>query len=77
LNELLFRHGMNPSQPDWLRITPLHHFARTGDVEMAQIFIEKGADLNARDEDICSTPLGWAASPHISPTIGKRPSNMA
>jgi ankyrin repeat protein len=77
LNELLFRHGMNPSQPDWLRITPLHHFARTGDVERAQIFIEKGADLNARDEDICSTPLGWAASPHISPTIGKRPSNMA
>jgi ankyrin repeat protein len=25
------------------------------------IFIEHGADLHARDEDICSTPLGWAA----------------
>jgi ankyrin repeat protein len=61
LNELLFEHGMDPSQPDWLRITPLHQFARTGDVETALIFIEHGADLNARDEDVCSTPLGWAA----------------
>jgi ankyrin repeat protein len=61
LNELLFEHGMNPSQPDWLHATPLHHFARKGDVEKAELFIEHGADLHARDEDICSTPLGWAA----------------
>ena len=61
LNELLFAHGMNPSQPDWLLVTPLHHFARTGDVERAALFIEHGADLHARDEDLCSTPLGWAA----------------
>src|SRR5262249_9879978 len=61
LNELLFRHGMNPSQPDWLRITPLHQFARKGELEKAAIFIDHGADLHARDEDICSTPLGWAA----------------
>ncbi|MGH9752430.1 MAG: sigma-70 family RNA polymerase sigma factor [Blastocatellia bacterium] len=61
LNELLFKHGMNPSRPDWLRITPLHQFARKGDVEKAAIFIDHGADLHARDEDICSTPLGWAA----------------
>ncbi|HET6327522.1 MAG TPA: ankyrin repeat domain-containing protein [Planctomycetaceae bacterium] len=61
LNELLFEHGMNPSQPDWLLVTPLHQFARTGDRESAALFIEHGADLHARDEDICSTPLGWAA----------------
>ncbi len=61
LNELLFRHGMNPSAPDWLGITPLHHFARNGDVEKAALFLDHGADLHARDEDICSTPLGWAA----------------
>jgi ankyrin repeat protein len=61
LNELLFQHGMNPSGPDWLGITPLHQFARKGDVEKASLFIEHGADLHARDEDICSTPLGWAA----------------
>ncbi|MGH9854417.1 MAG: ankyrin repeat domain-containing protein, partial [Blastocatellia bacterium] len=61
LNELLFQHGLNPSQPDWLRVTPLHQFARNGDVEKASLFIDHGADLHARDEDICSTPLGWAA----------------
>jgi ankyrin repeat protein len=61
LNELLFKHGMNPSQPDWLRVTPLHHFARKGDVDNAVLFIDHGADLHARDEDICSTPLGWSA----------------
>jgi ankyrin repeat protein len=61
LNELLFAHGMNPSQPDWLRITPLHHLARKGNVETARIFLDHGADLHARDEDICSTPLAWAA----------------
>jgi ankyrin repeat protein len=61
LNELLFEHGMNPSQPDWLGVTPLHQFARKGDVEGATLFLEHGADLHARDDDICSTPLGWAA----------------
>jgi ankyrin repeat protein len=61
LNDLLFAHGLNPSQPNWLGITPLHELARKGDTEKAAIFIDHGADLNARDEDICSTPLGWAA----------------
>jgi ankyrin repeat protein len=61
LNELLFEHGINPSQPDWLLATPLHQFARKGNVEGAAQFIDHGADLHARDEDICSTPLGWAA----------------
>jgi len=61
LTEFLFEHGMNPSQPDWLRVTPLHAFARKGELEKATLFIDHGADLHARDEDICSTPLGWAA----------------
>lgn len=61
LNELLFEHGMSATQPDWLGVTPLHHFARKNDVANAAYFIDRGADLNARDEDICSTPLGWAA----------------
>jgi ankyrin repeat protein len=61
LTELLFLHGMHPSHPDWLGITPLHEFARKNDLENAALFIGRGADLHARDEDICSTPLGWAA----------------
>jgi ankyrin repeat protein len=61
LNELLFQHGMNPSAPDWLGVTPLHEFARKGDVEKAAQFLDHGADLQARDEDLGSTPLGWAA----------------
>lgn len=36
LNELLLSHGMNPSQRDWLGVTPLHQLARRGDVEMAE-----------------------------------------
>jgi len=61
ITELLFRHGMNPNHPNWLRITPLHYFAESGDVQNAAAFIEHGADLNAREEEFCSTPLGWAA----------------
>jgi ankyrin repeat protein len=61
LNELLFAHGMDASQRDWLGATPLHQFARTGEVDRAEQFIAHGADLHARDEDICSTPLGYAA----------------
>lgn len=67
LNELLFAHGMSPSHPDWLHVTPLHHFARKGDVERAALYLDHGADLHARDEEICSTPLAWAAK------YGQRP----
>jgi uncharacterized protein len=61
LSDLLFEHGANPNQRNWLGITPLHHCAREGNIEKAAMFIDHGADLHARDEDICSTPLGWAA----------------
>jgi ankyrin repeat protein len=61
LTELLFQHGMDPNKPNWLHITPLHYFAESGDLENAAVFIDHGADLNARDEEFCSTPLGWAA----------------
>lgn len=69
LNEILFEHGMNPNAPDWLGITPLHHFARNGDVDKAALFLDHGADLHARDEDLCSTPLGWAAKFGCKPMV--------
>jgi ankyrin repeat protein len=61
LTELLFQHGMDASLPNWLGITPLHRFAQNNDLDNANTFIDHGANLHARDDDICSTPLGWAA----------------
>jgi uncharacterized protein len=61
LTEFLFRHGMDPNRPNWLRITRLHEFAEQGAIESAAIFIDHGADLHARDEELCSTPLAYAA----------------
>lgn len=61
LSEFLFAHGANPNHADWLGVTALHQFARRGDVAKAALFLDRGANLHARDEDICSTPLGWAA----------------
>lgn len=61
LSEFLFERGANPNNANWLGITPLHQFARKGDLANAALFIEHGADLHARDEDTCSTPLGVAA----------------
>jgi len=59
--KLLFQHGMDPNRPNWLRITPLHQFASNGQVERAALFLDHGADLDARDEEWRSTPLAWAA----------------
>jgi len=59
--ELLFGHGMDPNRPNWFRITPLHRFAREGDVESAAVFLDHGADLEAIDGERDSTPLAWAA----------------
>jgi ankyrin repeat protein len=60
ITELLFAHGMDPNHRDWLDATPLHHFARKGDVDNAELFLDRGADINAMEEDQRSTPLGWA-----------------
>jgi ankyrin repeat protein len=46
---------------NWLRISPLHHAARRGDVPEAKKLLAAGADLTARDEHLRSTPLAWAA----------------
>ena len=65
--------GMTPNDSDWLRVTSLHRLAMgsiphgsdgtayTMYMETMKLFIEAGADLNARDEEYQSTPLGWAS----------------
>jgi ankyrin repeat protein len=62
LTELLFQSGMNPNLAGWLGVTPLHRFAREGDAESAAVFLDHGANLHARDEEFCTTPLGYAAA---------------
>ena len=42
-------------------ITPLHHAARWGHKKMVELLIEKGADVNAKEDD-GDTPLDLAIS---------------
>lgn len=41
--------------------TALHAAAYSGSADIAQILLERGADVEARDRTWNSTPLGWAA----------------
>jgi ankyrin repeat protein len=61
LTEFLFQSGMNANRAGWLGVTSLHRFARQGEIDNAAIFLDHGADLHARDEEFCTTPLGYAA----------------
>ena len=72
MEQLLLSYGAKPTKGhtgedwpreahNWLRISPLHEAARTGDVRAAKKLLEAGADLAARDEHLRSTPLAWAA----------------
>jgi ankyrin repeat protein len=51
---------MDPNHRDWLAVTPLHRFARGGDVANAELFLAQGARRDAIDDDLRLTPLGWA-----------------
>ena len=69
LLSLLLANGMEPDLPDWQRATPLHSLCsrdhrgrpRAQRLRCAEILLDAGADLHARDEDFRSTPLAWAA----------------
>lgn len=56
----LLENGMNPNHMNWREFTLLHDMAHTGDVEKARLLIDHAADINAVDEEYCSTPLGYA-----------------
>ena len=66
---LLLASGMNPDLPNWQRATPLHDLCgrdargrpRLHRVECANILLEAGAAISAKDEEYRSTPLAWAA----------------
>lgn len=66
---LLLASGMSPDLPNWQLATPLHDLCgRDGRgrpqprrAECADILLDAGATISARDEDYRSTPLAWAA----------------
>lgn len=53
--------GADPNATDWLGKTALHFAAEKGDLEAAQLLIERGADMNAVEAEYRSTPLSEAA----------------
>ena len=58
---LLLDRGMNPNHMNWHHVTLLHDMAQAGDLEKVRLLVDHGADINAVDEEYCSTPLGFAA----------------
>jgi len=68
LQLLLANGGMDPNLPNWQRATPLHDLcgrdgrgrANSHRVRCAELLLDAGARLDARDEDHRSTPLAWA-----------------
>jgi ankyrin repeat protein len=57
----LLAHGMSPDQMNWQHQTLLHHASTSDTSECAAILLAAGATLTVRDDEYCSTPLGWAA----------------
>ena len=57
----LMQRGLDPNRPNWLGITLLHRCAAKGDIGIAEVCLEFGADINALETDSCSTPLAVAA----------------
>ena len=59
--EFLLESGMNARHMTWHHVTLLHDMAQKGDVAKAKLLLDHGAEIDAIDEEYCSTPLGMAA----------------
>jgi ankyrin repeat protein len=53
----LLARGLDPNRPDWLGKTFLHACAENGDRSVAAVFLDAGADINARGLEFNETPL--------------------
>ena len=53
--------GMSPRHMSWHGVTLLHDMAQAGDIAKARLLIDRGADIDAVDDEYRSTPLGMAA----------------
>jgi ankyrin repeat protein len=56
----LLARGLDPNRPDWLGKTFLHASAENGDRAIAAVFLDAGADINARGLEFNETPLAAA-----------------
>ena len=56
----LLARGLDPNRPDWLGKTFLHACAENGDRSVAAVFLDAGADINARGLEFNETPLAAA-----------------
>jgi ankyrin repeat protein len=57
----LMEGGLNSNLRNWLGITRLHRCAANGDIPIAEVLLDFGADINSIETEWYSTPLGWAA----------------
>ena len=57
----LLDQGMDPNHMNWHRFTLLHHMAAEGELGKARLLVERGAAIDAIDDEYRSTPLGVAA----------------
>ncbi len=56
----LLARGLDPNRPDWLGKTFLHACAASGNRSAAAVFLEAGANINARGLEFNETPLAAA-----------------
>lgn len=56
----LLERGLDPRLRNWLGITMLHRCAAKGRIDLAEVLLESGADIDAVETEWSSTPLGWA-----------------
>ena len=56
----LLARGLDPNRPDWLGKTFLHACAASGNRSVAAVFLDAGADINARGLEFNETPLAAA-----------------
>lgn len=57
----LMERGLDPNRSNWLGIKLLHRCAAKGDIAIAEVCLDFGADIDAIETEWSSTPLGWAA----------------
>lgn len=57
----ILENGMSANHRTWQEVTILHDMAQKGKLQMAELLLRHGADINAIDDEYQSTPLGLAA----------------